>query len=725
MAVTVATEQEVRLDFFKFIFGDSQGFVCIATEAPIDNQFRQKFFAWPQHAEDMLTYIDRNKATKNIWFCVNLLSSRERTKSTCLPLNLLWSDLDECKPEDVSPSPQVVIESSPGRFQAIWRLDTEIPPNVAEDYSRRIAYSYSDNGADKSGWDLTQLLRVPHTLNFKYPDTPIVRIRRAAEPLLEVGIFDALSQIEIDPQEAEMIESMPTIGQLPDEEAVIYKYRVALSRSPFAGVWDYDPVESDDWSGLLWRLLNICFEAGMEPEEVFAVALKSKLNKYSRDGRPVSFLWKDVKKAEFAQKKFEVITAHRPLTMPVLIENEPDSKTIVDTYRTWACEATDALPEYHNLSAFILLSSLLAGNVKIETSYGTVRPNLWGLVLGDSTLTRKSTAMRMATDFMVNIDRDLLLATDGSMEGVLSGLQARSGRVSMFFRDEITGWFEGVKRKDYMADIPAMFTQLYDCPPFYVKRLRKELITISDPVFIFFGGGIKDKMFSLIDESMVLSGFIPRFLVVSGESDITSLRRTGPRPPQTEEARQGIQDKLESLYLLYNKDADVQFLGVNQTGPSLVDLTLTSSAWELYGDIEDMMVKAAHQSSMPGVALPTFERLSRSLLKMTALLAAARQEPVDGKSEATVEDVKHAASYVQRWGEHTIELLDGLGHTVAEREIQRILHYIKGNPGIVKSDIMRNFHLRRREMGEIEGTLEDRGQIHVQKQGRATRYTAL
>src|SRR5207253_2736302 len=40
-------------------------------------------------------------------------------------------------------------------------------------------------GADPSGWDLTQLLRVPGTRNHKYEDAPLVRVLQLTEARYE------------------------------------------------------------------------------------------------------------------------------------------------------------------------------------------------------------------------------------------------------------------------------------------------------------------------------------------------------------------------------------------------------------------------------------------------------------------------------------------------------------------------------------------------------------
>jgi hypothetical protein len=66
-----------------------------------------------------------------------------------------------------------VVESSPGKAHLYYPLNSVVEPAQAEEMNRGIADTI---GADPSGYDLTQVLRVPGTKNYKYPDTPTVSI---------------------------------------------------------------------------------------------------------------------------------------------------------------------------------------------------------------------------------------------------------------------------------------------------------------------------------------------------------------------------------------------------------------------------------------------------------------------------------------------------------------------------------------------------------------------
>ncbi len=504
----------------------------------------------------MLDVIERLSPDHNMYYCVNMLSLNKRLKTNALPMNLVWADLDTCRPDQLQIPPQIVIESSPSRYQALWRLDKKVDPRVAEDYSKRIAYQYAELGADKSGFDLTQLLRVPGTYNFKYEhdyESPNVRLITNIEKELSVGIFDALPPADDIPLED--IVDMPEVDNLPAPDSIIYAYQDKLKQTAFVRYYSEEP--NVDWSKSLWRLINTCIEVGMTAEETFSVAIHSKCNKYERDGRPYSHLWREVLKAELLHKNIQVVLQeNQTLVMPQLIASEDErTETIIDTYKAWATTTTDAVEEFHELSSAILLSTLMAKTLRLHSNLPfKLIPNLWGMILGDSTLSRKTTAMDMAMDFVGDIDRELVIATDASAEGMVTALENRPGMVSVFFRDEITGLFEAMNKKDYLAALPEILTKMYDVPTFYTRQLAKKTITVTNPIFIFFGGGILDRTYTLIDEQYFLSGFLPRFLVVNGRADIERVRSTGP-PQATDESRRTILlSTFAALYDHYSRD---------------------------------------------------------------------------------------------------------------------------------------------------------------------------
>jgi hypothetical protein len=128
-------------------------------------------FEWPPTPENntKAQIIAHLKARQNddIYFTPSLFIDPERKSALVAEERALWADLDEVSPESIPPKyePTLIWETSPGRYQAVWLF---MVMNVgASDHGRENHRLSTLLGADPSGWDSTQLLRVPGTRNHK------------------------------------------------------------------------------------------------------------------------------------------------------------------------------------------------------------------------------------------------------------------------------------------------------------------------------------------------------------------------------------------------------------------------------------------------------------------------------------------------------------------------------------------------------------------------------
>jgi Protein of unknown function (DUF3987)/RepB DNA-primase from phage plasmid len=723
-----ASPVQVRVSFFDYLFGDDNGYLYVATGSPEQPRtgFRQYFFQWPQGRTQAAQFIQQQSVHNNVWFGVCLYSQQIAQKEYALPGSFVWADLDGVSPRDCEAkglTPTCAVLSSPGRYQGYWRITQRLPADVLEDLSKKLAYYI---GADKSGWDRTQLLRAPITPNHKYPGKPSVDILHVYESLVPVEELDKLP----DPIVASVTEpppsDMPDVDSLPAPEQILYKYAYNLSSTAFIPLYAEEPHESDDWSKRMWRLINLLLEQGLSPEETFAVCIDAKCNKYVRDNRPPSYLWKEVIKAEGMRKRaISIFGEYKPLSMPELVDPKLEFTNFVTEYCEWAGQATDAVPEYHELCGFIMLSALMSAGLKLEASFGRLIPNLWGLILGDSTLTRKTTAMEMAMAFIKDVDDSIIIATDGSPEGVVTTLSNRPDMVSVFYKDEISGLFDAINKKNYLADMPEILTKMYDVPTHYTRTLAKGPISVNNPYFIFFGGGIRDNVYTLLNEQYVLSGFLPRFLVVSGEANLDKLKPTGPPDEITIRERLNLVNQVHSLYAKFNGTTTIKIGSQDVEMPMTHEVKLTDSAWGMFAEMEDKLVRYAADVPNATLALPTFTRLAFSTLKMAILLAATRGPDMANRVIVNDDDLRQAAWYTQRWGRHSIDLVNNAGISKDERTIDKVLAGIKRKPGITKTGLMQTHRIQSRDMNEVIQTLHDRGLIEFRKEGRGMKFWAI
>lgn len=728
------TETEITQSFFDSLFEHDQGFLCLATTRPPARRdtFHEEWFRWPDQREEVVEFVERVRDTHNVYFCVNIMSVPRRKKENAIPQNIVWADLDACRPDQVDVPPQIVIESSPYRYQAIWRLDRKIDPYIAESYAKRIAYRHADLGVDKSGHDITQLLRVPGTYNWKYAtdDAPSVKLIVNSSSEISTDIFDKIPDADSVTDLPDV--SVPVLESLPSVESVVYRYTQSFQDLGVAHTFSryYAQEPPSDWSGHLWRLLLICFEVGMSAEEVFVIAKNAKCNKYERDGRPDSHLWREVLKAELERKTVEILLQdHRYLAMPALLSLKEETnlkETIIDDYLAWATDATDAVPEFHEITCAMVLSAMMATNLRLPLSLDKpLVPNLWALVVGESTTTRKTTAMDMGMRFIDDIAHDMIVASHASMEGLMSTLALRPRMVSIFYRDEVTGFFSEIRKKDYLADMDVTMTKLYDVPSNLTRVLKKDKYTVSEPIFIFFGGGVPDKLYSLIDENDFMSGFIPRFLVMRGYGDTSRLRPVGPPVLKRTEKREKLRATFSAYHEMYTmaemvtKTHDGQMMSL----PPDINVVFTDEMWTRCAEMEGLLMQSAEESPESSKALPMFSRMYFSLLKLTCLLTAARQEPDDHwQVHAEMRDLLSAAYYIQRWGRHAVDLVRNSGVSADETKLMAIYRTVEKHPGIMRSSVMQRHRLDKRAADLIEDTLVQRLMIQIQKRGTTKAY---
>src|SRR5829696_3620661 len=174
----VYTEDAARL--FRHIFGGERGLLEVFTAKRsndgkiVRETLKSNFFAYPKEAEAAAKWsLEKSEEGREVYFCAHLLTDARRIKENAAAVHCLWGDLDGAQVPNGELKPTAVVESSPGHYHVYWRLTDAIPADTAEQLNKRLAHKI---GADPSGFDLTQLLRVPGTTNYKYAERPTVKI---------------------------------------------------------------------------------------------------------------------------------------------------------------------------------------------------------------------------------------------------------------------------------------------------------------------------------------------------------------------------------------------------------------------------------------------------------------------------------------------------------------------------------------------------------------------
>lgn len=181
---TVTHPPPEALDLWRLVFGDlrppkgGRFLMTLFSGARREGRLtkvRNAWFAWDNHASLALRVAKaESDLGRDVYFCAHLFTASVWKREFVVPIICLWADVDHGNlTAGGLPEPSAVVETSPGRFQAYWSLAWPVDPLTGEWLNQRLALAL---GADPSGADLTRLLRVPGTRNWKYPEGPVVRV---------------------------------------------------------------------------------------------------------------------------------------------------------------------------------------------------------------------------------------------------------------------------------------------------------------------------------------------------------------------------------------------------------------------------------------------------------------------------------------------------------------------------------------------------------------------
>lgn len=215
----------------------------------------------------------------DIYWCPNVFTTERRIRDGVTGGRFLYADLDAVDPSKIDPSlkPTIAWRSSRDRFQALWKLEESLPADRLEELNRRLSYAL---GADKSGWDLTQYLRVPGTLNYKYDPPQPGELLWTTGPTYQVGILETLV-----PSVAETADAAksPDDRQLAAFLKLLRKYKKRIPPNVYR-LLQYPPREVaknvGKRSDVLWRIEHELIRAQIPLDDIVELIRLSAWNKY-------------------------------------------------------------------------------------------------------------------------------------------------------------------------------------------------------------------------------------------------------------------------------------------------------------------------------------------------------------------------------------------------------------------------------------------------------------
>ncbi len=187
-------------------------------------------------------------------------------------------------------------------------------------------------------------------------------------------------------------------------------------------------------------------------------------------------------------------------------------------WRAFFLQATDAPAVYGEGAGLMVLSTLALGHRWVETGEG-IPPNLYMLLTGDSSVARKSTAIRFARKAVEAVDPGLVGPKDYTMEGLYKWMQVKDASTGKgrnkfgLFAEEYGS--DLARAEAYGGTMREDMCGLYDGDDFSKVRAKSDSITVLRPRVNLFGGVAYRLLSQYCSRRDWDTGFFMRFLFVT------------------------------------------------------------------------------------------------------------------------------------------------------------------------------------------------------------------
>lgn len=716
--------------FFEDVLPNSEGWVPILSKSPTGQLTNFRWYHWPSEKQAMVEYIETISHT-DVYFSPMLFSeppsrttanwARKANVTKCV---VVTADGDSMDIDKLRVPPTTVVRSSKNHWQGYWRFTDSEAGHLSnfdfEDMSHGLYDAHAEDGMDR-GWPLAVKRRVPFTTNTKpqYGLPFTVGYETDMSVAVTAGEFAA----EYEPAQTVDLSVVGDLPQSDENDAITILARVGSTL--VNDLFLIEPPLTDDWSSRLYQLECLLFEAGATVEEVFVVANEAACNKFRRDGRPDYDLWVQVNRDH---ARWESSTVHldidlefelndSEMALPTIADATPDGlywnnvsfirdeersdipdNTFLDSFTTWAQGRSSQSPwEFNVAGACALLSTTLGRYAKIPLSFGDMPLNLYFMVLGRTTQSRKSTSLRLArsivrditakqqeefgVDGESNTDDEYWIPDDATPEALIDYLNTKPRRSSLYAVDEWQDTLAAASKKgSYIAGLIPFLTKAYDgiIPGVLRKTGTNKYHKGTDHYLSFYGTGIFNQAAEALSVERIESGFVPRTLIVvdqrdgftPGADDIRFMDESDTR--RSDSIRRVLSTALVGAIkywdLKYQERASV--CTYNEDPRCVIQCDDDAfRRWQVYA--YDVGLLAANHPTNPRQMFPVCERMSFSVLKVAALLAL-----VERSDTIRMRHVLKAIAVADTWAKCSEALVNEVCNNGFAKQVREIETYV-------------------------------------------------
>lgn len=359
-------------------------------------------------------------------------------------------------------------------------------------------------------------------------------------------------------------------------------------------------------------------------------------------------------------------------------------------YVRFVSPLTEAPIQYHIATALALAGTVLGRNVFLHEGATTYYPNLYLLIVGESGLTRKSTALNLVYEFLPVIDSNYILGATMSVEALLDNLRIKNCRIIIY--DELKQLIVN-EEKSYGKGIVPFFTSIWSNPPMYrvdTKNIEYDKRIIEKPTLNILAASTPDWL--QLKEADVLGGFLGRFLPICSSNE---KKRIAIRERIDSSSHNRIIEALRRISSIkgeyaWSQEARGIFAGVN-------------GSKGLYDEIRDDFDQEQNKAMLQ----PYWSRIDTHLRKLAIIFDACSNAPT---FTITKTNLMRAYCLMGFITDYYRDLLSRLNFSWEGKKEMQIVDKLKASPKgeMQHSDLMRDLNIDSANMKKLISTLEEK-----------------
>lgn len=369
-------------------------------------------------------------------------------------------------------------------------------------------------------------------------------------------------------------------------------------------------------------------------------------------------------------------------------------------------ETTDAPMEFLISSLLPSIGAAISTNRWIQWGSKRIYPNIWIMLVGQSTILRKSTSLDIGTSALRSLnaekpDRHFILPNDGSFAGFLECLKVEKNGVLK--HSEVASLLENMN-KGYNLSMKSLFTDFFDVPPFhkiYIKETGEE--HIKTPMFGIAAGTTLNWLKQNISRNDRESGFLARFLYCYMDNKEKSM----PIPKM-------VDPRFSSRF----KEV---FLRLMKVDP--FEIIVDRSYQESYIKFYECIDRSLRNPLLDDGTKSLLGRLQTDyFLKLTIL-----DSTLSGRSLATSDVADRVSAMLSFYVNQALNIMNMLLKTDIAKTQEKILEYLDKRKRVSATDIHRLFnnHLHSKNLHATMKGLEDAGLIRKVTKEKGVHYELL